>query len=121
MDGSLICAYPAYNDGWTVMAYPVRKRIDENGCEYYCLYWEGDINTVYDFNCGFCVKGEDTAAFLESVLVGLGLNEREANEFIIYWLSQMEQNTYNLISFQTDAYTDSAELNIKPSPDSLLR
>ncbi|MCR4862770.1 MAG: hypothetical protein K5884_09200 [Ruminococcus sp.] len=33
----------------------------------------------------------------------------------------MEHNKYNLISFQGDAYTNSAELNISPEPDSLLR
>ncbi|MCR4794855.1 MAG: hypothetical protein K5898_06755 [Ruminococcus sp.] len=33
----------------------------------------------------------------------------------------MEHNKYNLISFQGDAYTNSAKLNISPAPDSLLR
>ena len=33
----------------------------------------------------------------------------------------MEQNPYNLISFQTDAYTDHARLTITPEPDSVLR
>ncbi len=33
----------------------------------------------------------------------------------------MEQNPYNLIAFQTDAYTDHARLTIFPEPDSLLR
>jgi hypothetical protein len=33
----------------------------------------------------------------------------------------MEHNAYNLISFQSDAYTDTAKLNITPTPDSMLR
>lgn len=33
----------------------------------------------------------------------------------------MEGNAYNLISFQTDAYTDSAALAIDPEPDTLIR
>lgn len=121
LDGELTCTYPVYNDGWTVTASPDGTLIDENGREYYCLYWEGETYAEYDFSRGFCVKGEDTAAFLEDVLAKIGLAEREANEFIIYWLPQMELNAYNLISFQTDAYTDSAELEITPNPDSLLR
>lgn len=121
VNGDLTCTYPAYNDGWTVTASPDGTLTDENGREYYCLYWEGETYAEYDFSRGFCVKGEDTAAFLEDVLAKIGLTEREANEFIIYWLPQMEQKAYNLISFQTDAYTDSAELNITPAPDSLLR
>ena len=70
---------------------------------------------------GFCVRGEDTAAFLEQTLEILGLTRREANEFIVYWLPLMEQNPYNLISFQTDSYTDSAPLEIDPAPDTLIR
>ena len=121
LDGSLTCTYPAYDGGWTVTASPDGTLIDENGREYYCLYWEGETHAQYDFSRGFCVKGEDTVAFLENVLAKIGLTEREANEFIIYWLPQMERNAYNLISFQADAYTDSAELEITPAPDSLLR
>ncbi|MBQ8558937.1 MAG: hypothetical protein IJ439_03010 [Tyzzerella sp.] len=33
----------------------------------------------------------------------------------------MEQNKYNIISFQTDTYTDAAQLNIHPAPDTLIR
>ena len=94
---------------------------DENGREYYCLFWEGETDASYDFSQGFCVKGEDTAAFLEDALARLGFTAREANEFIIYWLPQMQDNKYNLISFQSEAYTDSAELMISPAPDSMLR
>lgn len=70
---------------------------------------------------GFCVKGKDTAAFLEGALEQLGLTRREANEFIVYWLPHMEQNPYNIISFQTDAYTNAAELKVSPEPDTLIR
>ena len=45
----------------------------------------------------------------------------EMNEFIVYWLPLMEHNEYNLISFQSEKYTDSAKLNITPAPDSMLR
>ena len=67
------------------------------------------------------MAGEDTAAFLEGALEQLGLTEREANEFIVYWLPRMEGNAYNLVSFQNEAYTDSAALTIDPAPDTLIR
>lgn len=67
------------------------------------------------------MAGENTAAFLEDALADLGLTEQEANEFIIYWLPKMEHNPYNLISFQREAYTDSAQLTIDPAPDTLIR
>ena len=67
------------------------------------------------------MAGADTAAFLEDALAQLGLTQREANEFIIYWLPRMEGNAYNLISFQGAAYTDGAQLDIDPAPDTLIR
>ena len=33
----------------------------------------------------------------------------------------MEGNPYNVISFQTTAYTDTAVLEITPTPDTLIR
>ena len=121
LDGKLTCTYPAYENGWTVTASPDGTLTDSNGQTYNYLYWEGQTNARWDMTKGFCVKGQDTAAFLENVLDKLGLTRREANEFIVYWLPLMEQNPYNIISFQTDIYTDVAQLEIDPSPDTLLR
>lgn len=121
-DGPLTATYPSYEDGWDVLAAPDGTLTDpETGRTYYCLFWEGLTETEYDFSTGFCVAGSDTAAFLEQALAELGLTEREANEFLIYWLPQMEGNAYNLMAFQTEAYTDHARLTITPEPDSLLR
>lgn len=121
LDGRLTCTYPAYGDGWTVTAKPDGTLTDEKGQIYNYLYWEGETYAQYDLSEGFCVRGEDTAAFLETALEKLGLNRREANEFIVYWLPLMEANPYNIISFQTDAYTEAAKLDIDPAPDTLIR
>ena len=119
--GELTCTYPQYKDGWKVTAEPDGTLTDGDGIKYSYLFWEGDSNTTYDFSKGFVVKGSDTAKFLEDKLAQLGLNQREANEFIVFWLPIMQDNPYNLISFQTDAYTESAKLHITPKPDSILR
>lgn len=121
LDGRFTCTYPEYNDGWKVTASPDGTLTDGKGQKYNYLYWEGETNAKWDMNRGFCVKGEDTAAFLEKALSKLGLNRREANEFIVYWLPLMQENPYNIISFQTDVYNDSAKLNITPKPDTLIR
>ena len=42
---------------------------DEDGNEYYCLYWEGEGEYNLDFSEGFCVKGEDTADFLRETFI----------------------------------------------------
>ena len=121
VEGELTCTYPAYTDGWKVTAHPDGTLIDKDGKEYSCLFWEAESEGGFDMERGFCVAGADTAAFLEDKLTALGLNARERNEFIIYWLPQMEGNVYNRISFQQEAYTEQAGMTITPSPDSLLR
>ena len=121
LDGVLTSTYPTYGDGWRVTAHPDGTLVDGSGREYYCLFWEGLQNADYDLTRGFSVAGQDTQAFLEDALAQLGLDEREANEFIIYWLPRMEHNTYNLITFQTDRYTDGAVLHVSPAPDTLIR
>ncbi len=121
VNGKLTCTYPAYRDGWRVTASPDGTLTDADGMTYNYLYWEGISYTDWDWSRGFCVRGEDTAAFLEDALARLGLSRREANEFIIYWLPRMEPNPYNIIAFQTDVYTDAAKLDIVPAPDTLIR
>jgi len=119
----LTTVYPAYNNGWNVTASPDGTLTDSRGRSYYSLYWEERYdNSDFEFTDGFCVKGEDSAAFLEDALAKLGLTEREANEFIIYWLPKMEQNEYSLIRFELTEDRDAANgLNIYPKPDSILR
>ena len=120
--GELTCTYPAYKDGWRVVAYPDGTLVDRaTGNEYSYLFWEGISHTEYDLSRGYVIAGEDTAEFLEATLAELGLNRTEANEFIVYWLPRMQGNPYNLISFQHERYTDAAKLTITPEPDSVLR
>ena len=120
-NGTLTSTYPAYEEGWNVTAQPDGTLTDANGREYYCLFWEGESRVPYDLSTGFCIAGENTRAFLEESLAQLGLTDKEANEFLIYWLPQMEHNAYNLISFQADLYADNAKLTVSPAPDSVLR
>lgn len=118
----LSCTYPEYNDGWSVKAYPDGRLINKkDGREYSYLYWELNGKTNYDFSRGFVVKGEDTLDFLQEILPKIGLMPKEYNEFIVYWLPKMQNNKYNLISFQTKKYTDNVQLEIYPQPESVLR
>lgn len=115
--------YPKYNDGWKVKALKDGTLIDKNNKKYYALYWEGkykEPNMIKED--GFVIKGEDTAVFLEEKLNILGLNYKEANEFIMYWLPKLENNKYNYIRFQTiDEINNNMYLNINPKPNTLIR
>jgi len=123
LDGRLTVVYPSYDpeNGWTVTAEPDGTLTDNKGRQYSYLYWEGDINISPDMSRGFCVKGEDTAEFLENALKQLGLTDKEADDFITYWLPMMQGNNYNVITFQTKAYEEVASLHVAPKPDTVIR
>ena len=121
----LTTTYPKYNNGWNVLAKTDGTLIDkENKREYYCLYWEGINLKKYTnkFENGFLIEGKDVAQFLEEKLKILGLNEKEAQEFIIYWLPKMEQNKYNYIRFEEkEEINNYMPLTINPVPDTVIR
>ena len=122
--GSLSVSYPVYNGGWEVRAFPDGRLINKaDGLEYSYLFWEGysDSPEWWDLSEGYCVTGADAALFLQKTLGGLGLTPREYNELIVYWLPQLQDNRYNLISFQWREYERIAPLYIEPEPDSVLR
>ena len=120
---NLTHTYPKYENSWNVLAKPNGDLIDlKTGKNLYALYWEG-INTVEsDMNEGFIVKGEEVVKFLEEKLEILGLNEREQEEFIVYWLPKLESNKYNFIRFQTmEEINKNMPLEIIPTPDTVIR
>ena len=118
----LTVSYPKYNNGWQVKALTDGTLIDQNNKNYYALYWEGQGKDNKIKEDGFIVKGDDAATFLEEKLEILGLNYKERNEFIMYWLPKLEKNKYNYIRFMTKEEIDSnMELIINPKPDTLIR
>ena len=88
----------------------------------YALYREWKTRNETDFDEWFVVEWKDVISFLEEKLAILWLNEREAEEFIVYWLPQMESNEWNLIRFETiEEQDENMPLNIAPDPDTVIR
>ena len=96
-------SYPNYFEynGWNVKANPNGDLEDKNtNKKLYSLYWEGKTNNINnDLSEGFVVNGEEVANFLDEKLEILGLNYKEREEFIVYWLPRLEKNKYNYIRF----------------------
>ena len=116
--------YPKYKGPWRVQAEPNGDLTDlKTGRHYYALYWEGkNIVSTNTPTEGFIVKGSDTISFLEEKLAILGLTDREAAEFIIYWLPKLENAPYNFIRFQSLAEQNkNMPLTITPTPKTLIR
>ena len=120
----LITSYPRYTDEWKVIAKENGELTDiKTGRNLYALYYESKNVENYQVEKeGFVIKGEDTAKFLEEKLEILGLTEREAEEFIIYWLPRLEENKYNYIRFASkEEIEKNMPLEINPSPDTVIR
>ncbi len=117
--------YPKYNlEKWrNIIAQPNGDLEDmDTWRKLYALYreWKSDIKLNFDE--WFVVEWKDITSFLEEKLSTLWLNEREAEEFIVYWLPQMEDNKYNLIRFETiEEQNENMPLNITPKPDTIIR
>ena len=117
--------YPKYNSEkwWNVIAQPNGDLEDiETWRKLYALYREWKADSETNFDEWFVVAWKDIIPFLEEKLATLWLNEREAEEFIVYWLPQMEDNKYNLIRFETiEEQNKNMSLNITPTPDTVIR
>lgn len=122
---NLTCSYPLYqSSGWMVRANADGELVDlQTGRSLYALYYESTAVTDFAIEPeGFVVKGINTVAFLEQALAALGLTEREAEEFILYWLPALQKNEYNYIRFTSaDEINENMPLSITPTPDTVIR
>lgn len=147
---SLTTEIPKYADFWRVMAYPGSllvnlkqeltdcQKIDfeKKGSEYAkeaCqknsypyLYWTGNVNSrnYPEINEGWIVKKNDLNNFLEEKLTGVGLNGKEKNDFMSYWLTEMlsKNAPYYRISFlQTSDLNSLFPMTVNPTPDTTFR
>lgn len=120
---NITCSYPEYKDGWNIIAKPDGTLIDiETGRNLYALYWEGIHSEECNITEGFVIQGNQTIEFLEEKLEVLGLNEREAEEFIVYWLPVLQENKYNYIRFATlEEINNNMPLELSVKPDTLIR
>ena len=119
---NLTVTYPKYNNKWEVTANKNGDLYDKEGNYYYALYFEEKNKATVDFTTGFYVTKDNAIDFLEEKLSYIGLNSKERNEFIMYWLPVLENNKKSLVYFElTDSRETTNKLNITPKPDSMLR
>jgi hypothetical protein len=128
-DGSSLTMTDSFQ--WNVTAHPDGTLTYPNGKEYSYLFWEAETlsdcrleKTPFriDNNRSFCVKGSNAADFLDEALKKMGLNTRERNDMVTYWLPQLEANQWSQIQFLSEnEYKSAARLEITPKPDTMLR
>lgn len=122
-DVNLIHTYPKYENEWNIHVSSNGNIYDyKTDRNYYALYWDEKDYQEENFKDGFVVKGKDISKFFEEKLEILGFNEREVNEFIIYWMPKMEDNEYNLIRFRTtEEINKNMPIHFSVEPDTLIR
>lgn len=120
----LLVSYPVYNNGWNVLAKKDGTLIDnKTNRELYSLYYESENNINFKIeNEGFVISKEEIIPFLEEKLEILGLNPREQEEFIIYWLPILQKNNYTYIRFATnEEINNNMPLQVEPAPNTMIR
>jgi hypothetical protein len=114
--------YP--NNGWDVFAKPSGELTFENK-KYPYLFWEGASDVSYEQSRrGWVVRKKDVNSFLNSKLAGLGLIQKEINDFKEFWVPEMLKNNkpYYFITFLSQRKIDQiAPLTITPGPDTVIR
>lgn len=122
---TMVAEYPKTQKGeWKVEATPRGNLTDlSNSKKYSYLFWEAEKAGGFQMNTSnaHCVASADITEYLEKSLKTLGLNAREANDFMVYWLPVLEKNPYSVIEWKSTEYTDMAKLHISPKPDTTIR
>ena len=119
---NLKTTYPKYGGAWRVHADADGTLTDARGRTYYAIFFDEARTYEVDFSTGFYVTAESAMSFLEEKLAYLGFTEREADEFIMFWLPVLEQNGQSVVYFeQTAERAAECPLDVSPAPDSVLR
>ena len=124
--GKLITTYPVYKDNWTVIAEKDGTLLNlADNRKYKYLFWDGAYafpEEHYKFQSGFYVAKDEYIAFLEHKLAYIGLNENEINDFIVYWLPEMNKFGHCFVHFRiNDDIDGSSILKTKPIADTVIR
>lgn len=133
LDGSMI----TLESFGSILATVISTGTNTNGLSYLIITDESldpytigkDYSIAFAHNAQilftFCISTypEDGEHDFEEIVLPIieSVTAEEANEFIVFWLPLMEQNPYNIISFQSDIFTDLAKLTVTPTPDTVIR
>jgi hypothetical protein len=109
---------PEYGAGWNVFVEQ-SGRIDQS---YDYLFYEAAAGGVPALANGWCLRRNELAAKLRVLLTQIGLNAKEAADFVKYWLDYLtEYGRYRIYPQFNAALDEMVELEVSPEPDAMLR
>lgn len=124
-NGGFTKTIPSYNTGWNVLADTqsnLTNLVDQKVYPY--LFWEG---IAYDYNppkAGYVLAPYELDERLNSILIDMGLNQKESDDFREFWVPEMLKikAPFYKVSFLDQKVFDAlAPLQVEPTPDSVLR
>ena len=122
--GELTSTYPELDESWEVVADSEGKITDViNGRNYSYLFYEGLADYTVDYiDYGYTIQTDTIVTFLENTLDQIGFNYKESNDFITFWLPELQAKDYVVLRFlfndECDRYS---KLKITPKPDTEIR
>ncbi len=113
---------PTYGQGWNVTAYPDGS-LYVGGQKYDSLFWEGTGYGRYpEITEGFVVPKSQLRATMLTHLAELGLNQKETQDFMEYWMPRMPETPYTRLTwFGTSQMNELAPLSLTVKPDTTIR
>jgi hypothetical protein len=114
----LTSSIPEYGTGWNVFVEE-SGRIDQ---QYDYLFYEANAGGVPALANGWCLRRVELTSKLRVLLTRIGLNAKEAAEFVEYWRDYLtDYDCYRLYPQFNDALDEMVELKVTPEPDAMLR
>jgi len=119
MDGTtLTSSTPPYSSGWNVFV-ETTGLIDH---QYDYLFYEVSLKEAPELSSGWSLSRDDLAEGLQDILHGLGLNQKETDDFLDYWLGRLTDHEYFSVYPASEEIIDRfVGLDIFPAPDAMLR
>lgn len=114
---------PSYGKGWNVLAKPDGSLFTNSGARYDSLFWEGLGHGMYpNITSGFVVPQNEIKTALQNQLSAQGLNQKESQDFMDFWLDKMPKTPYvRLTWFNTQLMDELAPLFVYPKPQTTIR
>jgi len=107
---------------WDVIASPEGEIIDKRTKKkYYGLFWDGGYWIPPKTDSGFLIKSERFSEVLDSLLELKGLNYREREECVTFWLEKIAAYPWVKLQFFDHSFAEQNPIKIDPTPTSFIR
>ena len=130
LEGNISTSIPKYsNDGWLVTAYPdgtikplFTQELISTKQTYPYLFYDANMHNVKLPKTGWIIEKNKLNMFFSEILTKIGLNNKEQQDFLSYWLPKLSGGNKWYIGLLSPEELNRIEsLEINPHPDNLIR